>query len=202
MRRVEEDGDWSLMCPAECPGLADCWGPRFDELYESYERKGKTQHYTNHSHVHIYALSLTHPLYHIVLTICTTTFTTPHHTTTHHHRTTPHYTSAPPITTTPITLTPTTLQGKARSTIKARPPITFTTNNLYHPQPLYPHYPPGKARSTIKARELWYAILDAQMETGNPYMLYKGRGPTQHARILTYPDSANPILPTIHLTRP
>ena len=55
MRRVEEDGDWSLMCPAECPGLADCWGPRFDELYESYERKGKKQHYTNHSHVHTYA---------------------------------------------------------------------------------------------------------------------------------------------------
>ena len=70
MRRVEEDGDWSLLCPAECPGLADCWGSTFDELYESYERK-------------------------------------------------------------------------------------------------------GKARTTIKARELWYAILDAQMETGNPYMLYK-----------------------------
>jgi ribonucleotide reductase alpha subunit len=31
----------------------------------------------------------------------------------------------------------------------------------------------GKGRRTIKARELWYAILDAQIETGNPYMLYK-----------------------------
>jgi ribonucleotide reductase alpha subunit len=31
----------------------------------------------------------------------------------------------------------------------------------------------GKARKTIRARELWYAILDAQMETGTPYMLYK-----------------------------
>jgi ribonucleoside-diphosphate reductase alpha subunit len=31
----------------------------------------------------------------------------------------------------------------------------------------------GKARSTIKARKLWSAVLDAQQETGNPYMLYK-----------------------------
>ena len=23
MRRVEEDGDWSLMCPAECPGVGE-----------------------------------------------------------------------------------------------------------------------------------------------------------------------------------
>ena len=34
MRRVEADGDWSLMCPAECPGLFDCWGDEFDKLYE------------------------------------------------------------------------------------------------------------------------------------------------------------------------
>src|SRR6478736_529531 len=31
----------------------------------------------------------------------------------------------------------------------------------------------GKARKTIKAQELWFAILDAQIETGTPYMLYK-----------------------------
>ena len=31
----------------------------------------------------------------------------------------------------------------------------------------------GKYRRKIKARELWYAILDAQIETGTPYMLYK-----------------------------
>jgi ribonucleotide reductase alpha subunit len=31
----------------------------------------------------------------------------------------------------------------------------------------------GKARKTILARELWFAILDAQMETGTPYILYK-----------------------------
>lgn len=70
MKRVEEDGDWSIMCPAECPGLDNCWGKEFEVLYESYVTR-------------------------------------------------------------------------------------------------------GKARRTFKARELWYAILDAQIETGTPYMLYK-----------------------------
>jgi ribonucleotide reductase alpha subunit len=32
----------------------------------------------------------------------------------------------------------------------------------------------GKARKTIKAQKLWIAIVDAQIETGMPYMLYKG----------------------------
>ena len=41
MQRVESDGVWSLMCPHECPGLADCWGDKFKELYESYEAAGK-----------------------------------------------------------------------------------------------------------------------------------------------------------------
>ena len=41
MERVESDGLWSLMCPAECPGLADCWGQEFKTLYESYEAQGK-----------------------------------------------------------------------------------------------------------------------------------------------------------------
>ncbi len=31
----------------------------------------------------------------------------------------------------------------------------------------------GKARKTIKAQDLWFAILDGQIETGTPYMLYK-----------------------------
>lgn len=31
----------------------------------------------------------------------------------------------------------------------------------------------GRARRTIKAQDLWFAILDAQIETGNPYLLYK-----------------------------
>ena len=41
MERVESDGLWSLMCPAECPGLADVWGDKFKTLYESYETAGK-----------------------------------------------------------------------------------------------------------------------------------------------------------------
>jgi ribonucleotide reductase alpha subunit len=31
----------------------------------------------------------------------------------------------------------------------------------------------NKARKTVNARDLWFAILDAQMETGTPYLLYK-----------------------------
>ena len=31
----------------------------------------------------------------------------------------------------------------------------------------------GKARKNINARDLWFSILDAQMETGTPYLLYK-----------------------------
>ncbi len=31
----------------------------------------------------------------------------------------------------------------------------------------------GKARQTVKAQELWFAILESQIETGTPYMLYK-----------------------------
>ena len=37
------DGDWSLMCPHECPGLDDCWGEEFEKLYESYESKGRAR---------------------------------------------------------------------------------------------------------------------------------------------------------------
>jgi len=39
---------------------------------------------------------------------------------------------------------------------------------------LYRKYEEGdKTRKTVKARELWFQILDAQMETGTPYLLYK-----------------------------
>ncbi|KAJ1983694.1 ribonucleotide-diphosphate reductase subunit rnr1 [Dimargaris verticillata] len=31
----------------------------------------------------------------------------------------------------------------------------------------------GLARKTVKAQKLWYAIMEAQIETGNPFMLYK-----------------------------
>ncbi len=70
MKRVEANADWSLFCPNETPGLADCWGEAFEKLYTQYEKE-------------------------------------------------------------------------------------------------------GRARKTIKARDLWAAIIDSQIETGNPYMLYK-----------------------------
>lgn len=41
MKRVEENGDWTLMCPHECPGLSDTYGKAFEELYTKYEREGK-----------------------------------------------------------------------------------------------------------------------------------------------------------------
>ncbi len=70
MKRVEENGDWSLFCPNEAPGLAECWGKDFERLYEKYERE-------------------------------------------------------------------------------------------------------GRARKTVKAQDLWFHILESQIETGTPYMLYK-----------------------------
>lgn len=70
MKRVEEDGQWSLMCPHECPGLHEVWGDKFEELYTKYEKE-------------------------------------------------------------------------------------------------------GRAKKTIKAQKLWYAIIESQIETGTPYMLYK-----------------------------
>lgn len=41
MRRVEENGSWTLMCPHECPGLFDTYGEKFDALYEKYEAENK-----------------------------------------------------------------------------------------------------------------------------------------------------------------
>ena len=41
MKRVEADGDWSLMCPNKAPGLADCYGKKFEALYEKYEAEGR-----------------------------------------------------------------------------------------------------------------------------------------------------------------
>ncbi|WP_114784695.1 ribonucleoside-diphosphate reductase subunit alpha [Botryobacter ruber] len=70
MKRVEENGTWSLFCPNEAPGLAECWGQDFERLYEKYERE-------------------------------------------------------------------------------------------------------GRARKTVKAQDLWFAVLESQIETGTPYMLYK-----------------------------
>ncbi|AEY73601.1 ribonucleotide reductase large subunit [Vaccinia virus] len=39
MKRVKDDGEWSLMCPDECPGLDNVWGDEFERLYTQYERE-------------------------------------------------------------------------------------------------------------------------------------------------------------------
>ncbi|KAJ6576865.1 ribonucleotide reductase alpha subunit, partial [Mycena sp. CBHHK59/15] len=70
MKRVEANGDWSLFCPNEAPGLHEVHSEEFEALYEKYEKE-------------------------------------------------------------------------------------------------------GRARKTIPAQKLWYAILEAQIETGTPFMLYK-----------------------------
>ncbi|MEZ4816627.1 MAG: ribonucleoside-diphosphate reductase subunit alpha [Flavobacteriaceae bacterium] len=70
MKRVQEDAEWTLMCPNECPGLFDVHSEEFEALYHKYEAE-------------------------------------------------------------------------------------------------------DKGRKTIKARELWEKILESQIETGTPYMLYK-----------------------------
>ena len=41
MKRVEENGNWTLMCPHECTGLENSWGPEFEKLYLYYEREGR-----------------------------------------------------------------------------------------------------------------------------------------------------------------
>jgi len=41
MRQVRDDGDWHLFCPDKCPGLADCYGADFDNLYADYVSQGK-----------------------------------------------------------------------------------------------------------------------------------------------------------------
>ena len=41
MKRVQDDGPWTLMCPNECPGLYDVHGEEFEKLYTDYEKAGK-----------------------------------------------------------------------------------------------------------------------------------------------------------------
>ena len=41
MERVQADGEWTLMCPNECPGLSDVYGKEFVALYEKYEKEGR-----------------------------------------------------------------------------------------------------------------------------------------------------------------
>lgn len=43
MKRVEADGQWSLFCPNEAPGLHEVWGKEFEELYEKYEKEKRAR---------------------------------------------------------------------------------------------------------------------------------------------------------------
>ena len=43
MKRVETDGQWSLFCPHEAPGLSDVYGDEFDALYTKYEKEGRAR---------------------------------------------------------------------------------------------------------------------------------------------------------------
>lgn len=43
MKRVEQDGYWSLFCPNEAPGLNRCWGEEFEALYTRYERENRSR---------------------------------------------------------------------------------------------------------------------------------------------------------------
>lgn len=43
MERVVNDGNWSLFCPNEAPGLCESYGAAFRTLYEQYEAEGKSR---------------------------------------------------------------------------------------------------------------------------------------------------------------
>ncbi len=43
MKRVKEEGEWSLFCPNEAPGLSDCHGMEFELLYTKYEAEGRAR---------------------------------------------------------------------------------------------------------------------------------------------------------------
>jgi ribonucleoside-diphosphate reductase alpha chain len=43
MKRVQEDGNWTLMCPNECPGLYDVYGEEFEKLYKAMKKLEKEE---------------------------------------------------------------------------------------------------------------------------------------------------------------
>lgn len=40
MKRVKEDGNWTLFCPNEAKGLYETFGEEFEKLYVKYEEAG------------------------------------------------------------------------------------------------------------------------------------------------------------------
>jgi len=47
MERIKVNGKWTLMCPDECPGLADVYGDEFVALYTKYEQEGRGRSIVN-----------------------------------------------------------------------------------------------------------------------------------------------------------
>jgi len=47
MKKVESNEDWALMCPHECPGLSDCYGKDFEDLYNKYISENKHRKIVN-----------------------------------------------------------------------------------------------------------------------------------------------------------
>jgi len=47
MKRVKENGQWTLMCPDECPGLSDIYGDEFEALYVKYENENRGKKVVN-----------------------------------------------------------------------------------------------------------------------------------------------------------
>lgn len=43
MKRVKEEGEWSLFCPNEAPGLSECYGMEFEMRYMKYEQEGRAR---------------------------------------------------------------------------------------------------------------------------------------------------------------
>jgi len=43
MQRVEDNAEWSLFCPNECPDLHDSYGKEFEALYTKYESEGRAR---------------------------------------------------------------------------------------------------------------------------------------------------------------
>ena len=41
MKRVRDNGDWTLFCPNEAKGLYEVYGDEFETLYTKYEKEGK-----------------------------------------------------------------------------------------------------------------------------------------------------------------
>ena len=41
MKRVQDNSDWTLMCPDACKGLVDSYGEEFETLYTQYESENK-----------------------------------------------------------------------------------------------------------------------------------------------------------------